>query len=85
MDHAALVFLALNTAETGSSDRFEMTNSPGRSPRFLNVDLFSDALGVFQFDPQITDCAIDLGVTKQKLNGPQVTSLSIDFRHLCRR
>ena len=30
-----------------------------------------DAQGVFQFAPQITTSAIDLGVTKQKLNSPQ--------------
>lgn len=72
---------ALPLSVSNDHDRFEMTNGFCRSSGSLDVDPFSDTQGVFQFDPQITDCAIDLGVAKQKLNGPQVTSLSIDFRH----
>ncbi len=68
MQKVGKVGSALPLSVSNDHDRFEMTNGSYRSSSFLDVDPFSYTQGVFQFDPQITDCAIDLGVAKQKLN-----------------
>ena len=73
---------ALPSEVSNDHDRFEMTNGSCHSSKFLDVDLLRHAQRVFEFDPQITDCAIDLGMAKQKLDGPQVARFTLDFSYL---
>ena len=45
-----------------------------------DIDAFGDAQGIFELDAKVTHSAVDLGVTKQQLNGTEITCLPIDFR-----
>ena len=47
-----------------------------------DVDPFSDAQGIFQFNTKVTHCAIDLLMAKQKLHRAQAASFAVDFRSL---
>lgn len=71
-----------------SNKLISATTGPGwrtaKAARHLRseVDLFSDAQGVFEFDAQIADGAVDLGVAEQQLHRPQVASLAVNFGSL---
>ena len=49
----------------------------------LDVDLLSDAECVFQFNAQIANGAIDLGVAEQQLHRAQVAGFTVNLRRLC--
>ena len=53
-----------------------------RPPRPSDVDRFSDAQGVFEFDAQISNRAVHLRVTEQELHRAQIAGLSVDLRRL---
>ncbi len=44
-----------------------------------DVDSLSNAQRIFQFDAQVSDGAIDLGVAEQQLDRAQVAGLPVDF------
>ena len=48
-----------------------------------DVDLLGYAQRIVEFDPKVSDRAIDLGVSKQELDGPKMASLPIDQRSFC--
>lgn len=56
-----------------------MLNGPFR----LYFNSFRDCQGIFQFHSKVSDGAIHLGVSQQKLNGTQVARLLIDLSDLC--
>ena len=43
-----------------------------------DVDLLGYAQRIVEFDPKVSDRAIDLGVSKQELDGPKIASLPVD-------
>lgn len=45
-----------------------------------NLDLLGDAQRIFQLDAQVSHRAIDLRMTKQKLDGAQISCLAVDLR-----
>ena len=47
-------------------------------PGISDVNLFRYRQGVIYFDAQISDGAFDLGVAKQKLDGPEIASAPVD-------
>ena len=47
-------------------------------PVISDFDLLSDRESIVHLDTEVANCALDLGVTEQKLNGPQVTGSSVD-------
>jgi hypothetical protein len=52
-------------------------------PGISDIDLLGDRQGVVNLDPEITDRALDLGVTEQQLNGPEVAGPAIDQGSFC--
>ncbi len=52
------------------------------SAKPLDVDLLGDAQRVVEFDPKVSDRAINLGVSKQELDSPKIASLPVDQRSL---
>jgi hypothetical protein len=51
-----------------------MSAGPGTS----DVNLFRYCQGVIYFDAQVSDRAFDLGMSKQKLNGPEISGPPVD-------
>ena len=49
---------------------------------FLDVDFLGDAQRIFELYAEVTDRAINLGVTQQKLNRTQVPGLAVNLRRL---
>ncbi len=47
-----------------------------------NVDLFGDAQRIFKFDTKISDSAVNLCVSEQQLNRPEISGFAVDFRRL---
>ena len=47
-----------------------------------NVGLLGDGQSVIDLDTEIANRALDLGVTEQQLDGPQIASAAIDQRGL---
>ena len=45
-----------------------------------NVDLLRHGEGIIDIDAEIPDSALYLGVTKQKLDGPQIPGTTVDVR-----
>jgi hypothetical protein len=56
---------------------------PVRSARVFHINLFRYCQGVIYFDAQVSDRAFDLGMTKEKLNGPEVSCPPIDQGRFC--
>jgi hypothetical protein len=56
-----------------------MSAGPGTS----DVNLFRYCQGVIYFDAQVSDRAFDLGMSKQKLNGPGISGPPVDQGSLC--
>src|SRR5205085_2220662 len=60
---------------------------PGRAcplcPGISDINLFSDCQGIIYFDAQVSDRAFDLGMSKQKLNGPEVSGPPVDQGGFC--
>ena len=52
-------------------------------PGYFRHQLFRYCQGVIYFDTQISDRAFDLGVPKQKLDGPQISRPPIDQSSFC--
>ena len=73
--------------EAAAIDRCEQrpVRNGGRllpSAKCSNVDFLGDAQRVVQFDAEVSDRAIHLGVAKQELDRSEVASLPIDQRGL---
>jgi hypothetical protein len=47
-----------------------------------NVDLFGYRESIINLDTEIADRALDLGMTEQQLDGPQIAGATIDQRGL---
>jgi hypothetical protein len=47
-------------------------------PSISDIDLFRYRQGIVYFDPEISYCALDLGVTKQKLDSPEISRAPVD-------
>jgi len=47
-------------------------------PKGSDVNLFCYGKGVVDFDPEVPDCAFDLGVAQQELHRPQVARPAVD-------
>ena len=45
-----------------------------------DLDLFGDGKRVIDLDTEIANRALDLGVTEQQLDGPQIAGAAIDQR-----
>jgi hypothetical protein len=52
-------------------------------PGISDVHLFRYRQGVIDLNAEIPDRAFDLGMPKQKLNGPEITCPSIDQGRFC--
>jgi hypothetical protein len=50
------------------------------SAQCSNVDFLGDAQSVIKFDAEVSDRAVHLGVTKQELNGSEISRLPVDQR-----
>ena len=48
----------------------------------LDLSLLRDFQGIVDLDAKVSDCRLQLGMTKQKLNGPQVLRTLVDQRRL---
>jgi len=55
---------------------------PGRAcplcPGISDINLFRYCQSIVYFDPEISDGAFDLGVAKQKLDGPEIAGATVD-------
>ena len=47
-------------------------------PGFSDINLFRYCQRIVHFDAQISNGAFDLGVAKQKLDGPEIASATVD-------
>ena len=70
-------------AELEAASQWQDWAARDGGPEILAFNGFSNSQGVLKFDAQIPDCAVHLGMTKQKLNRPQVAGLFVDLGHLC--
>jgi hypothetical protein len=52
-------------------------------PGISDVNLFRYGQRVIDLDAEISDRAFDLGMSKQKLDGPEIASPSVDQGSLC--
>ena len=51
-------------------------------PSISDVDLLGDGESIIDFDAEIPNSALNLGVPEQELNRPKVTSSPVDQRGL---
>ena len=58
--------------------RFQSGRACPLSPGTSDVNLFRYCQGVINFDAQVSDRAFDLGMSKQKLNRPEVSGPPVD-------
>ena len=52
-------------------------------PLKSDVDLFCYCQGIIDLDAKVPNRALDFGMPKQELNGPQVASTTVDEGCLC--
>jgi hypothetical protein len=52
-------------------------------PGISDINLFRYRQGVIDLDAEIPDCAFDLGMPKQELDGPEIASPPIDQGRFC--
>jgi len=52
-------------------------------PGTSDINLFRYCQGVIYFDAQVSDRAFDLGMPKQKLNGPKISCPPVDQGSFC--
>ena len=52
-------------------------------PPVSDVDLLGDCKRVVDFDAKVSNGALNLGVTQEKLDSPQITGAPVDQRRLC--
>ena len=45
---------------------------------FSDVNLLGNCQGVVYFDAEVPDCAFDLGMPEQQLDGPEIARATID-------
>ena len=78
--------LVVNEVQRISEDGEELLPATGERPlpfaQLLNIDLFCDTQRIFQLDTEVSHCAVNLGVAKQKLNGTQIARLPVNQRCL---
>ena len=67
--------MSLHGGETG---RLRSGRACPLGPRISDIKLFRYGQGIIHFDAQISDRAFDLGVAKQKLDGPEIASPPVD-------
>ena len=48
-----------------------------------NVDLLGDTQRIFKFDAKISDCAVNLGMSEQKLNRSEISGFAVYLRCFC--
>lgn len=70
-------------AACGTGPCFEMANGGTIRQGSSNVDTFSNAKGILEFNAKVSNSVVDLGVTQQQLGSPKIAGLSIDIRCLC--
>lgn len=46
-----------------------------------DLDVLRDFQGVVEFDPQVSDGALELRMAEEKLDGSEVVRLAVDQRH----
>ena len=51
-----------------------------RPPPALNFSLLRDLQGVIDLDTKISECTLQIGMPKQRLNGPEVLGSLVDQR-----
>ena len=52
-------------------------------PGISDINLFRYRQGVIDLDAEIPDCAFDLGMPEQKLDGSEIASPSVDQSCFC--
>ena len=50
---------------------------------FSDVNLLGNCQGVVYFDAEVPDCAFDLGMPEQQLDGPEIARATIDQCRSC--
>jgi hypothetical protein len=55
---------------------------PTRSTPGLEIHLFGELKGVFDLDPKVAHCALQLAVPKKQLAGAEVAGLLVNERDL---
>ena len=51
-------------------------------PQFSDLDLFGNRKGIVDLDAEVSHGALDLGMTQQKLDGPEIPRSTVDQRRL---
>jgi len=62
------------------SVRSELANGKCRRQRGSNVDLLGDAQRIFKFDAKVSDSAVNLCVSEQKLNRSEISGFPVYLR-----
>jgi hypothetical protein len=52
-------------------------------PGISDINLFRYCQRIIDLDAEVSDRAFDLGMSKQKLDGPEIASASVDQGGLC--
>lgn len=78
--------LVVSEVQRISEDGEELLPTKGERPlpfaQLSNVDLFCDTQRIFQLDTEVSHCAVNLGVAKQKLDRTQIARLPVNQRRL---
>ncbi|MGY2904633.1 hypothetical protein ACVWVY_003654 [Bradyrhizobium sp. URHC0002] len=71
--------LHLLTSARGTNRLLEAGQSMSAlCPGISDINLFRYCQSIVYFDPEISDGAFDLGVAKQKLDGPEIAGATVD-------
>ncbi len=62
--------------------RFGLANGKTVRQGRSDIDALGDVQSVFEFNAEVTHCAVDLDVTEQQLHCPQIAGLSTNLRYL---
>jgi hypothetical protein len=52
-------------------------------PSISDINLFRYCQRIIHFDPEISNCAFDLGMSEQKLDGPEIARAPINQGSFC--
>ena len=77
--HVRFIPKAVEIADIAGPDGGQSISAP---PCTSNVYLLRYGEGIVHIDAEISDSALNLGVTKQKLDGAQIAGAAVDQRRL---
>ena len=67
----------------GTNRQLEVGQSMSARPGISDINLFRYCKGIIYFDAEISDSALYLGMSEQKLDGPEIASAPVNQGCFC--